>query len=570
MDKPIKCFSVFEGENYRVLKTRDFGKIVFGCPPGIVKDFAKRNERLPSRYVIPYRIFIKGRNYFECEFIIYTFLFTYGRKQKIFIYCQPEQEKTLRVILGETLFGPEFHHLIDGQFRRIAYQYKFTDKEKNYFANFLRKVARDRVLWRIYDQLMKSNVSDKAMRNGIRTQFESCLKGFSWLTKKKIPGILNRLTENYLICGQLRREMELFGLAPQKDRNKFIDSVIDFIHFDKRNTIYVSGVHDKRKKLKIIQVKPSIFKIYAGKDFKNNIDISKMETSHRTFQFKPIQKPWFGVTFLGVGSGFSPRRKNSCLVAWSEGKGIMVDVLNDSGFHAMKYGITDYDVNYTFLTHVHSDHDGGMIEKILHGQRVKLISTRIIFESFLRKMEAITCFPKKVIESLFDFIEVEPQKPVKLPGFKNTFFTFDYSLHSIPSGRFILTYKNKGVKKIISHSGDTKYDVEKINSWFEQGILSKKRKQDVLGFIWDADLVIHDVGGGSLHTEIKSLNGLDSDVQKRTVLVHQHEGPLNMKYFKFAKEGETRVLLDRKDFNTEGGFETVREMNLSKLNPNGY
>ena len=110
------------------------------------------------------------------------------------------------------------------------------------------------------------------------------------------------------------------------------------------------------------------------------------------------------------------------MIAWSEGKGIMVDVLSESHLETMKCGITANDVPYTFLTHVHSDHDAGITEKILYGEKVKIISTRIIFESFLRKLEGITCFPIKNLEDFFDFHEVEPNKAVKLPGFKNSHF----------------------------------------------------------------------------------------------------------------------------------------------------
>ena len=246
-----------------------------------------------------------------------------------------------------------------------------------------------------------------------------------------------------------------------------------------------------------------------------------------------------GVTYLGVGSGFSHNRKNSCLIVWSEGKGIMVDAFSEHHESALKYGITDKDINYIILSHVHSDHDSGLIEKILSGQRIKLITTRIIFESFLRKVQGISRFPREVIEEFVDLLEVEAGDEIKLPGFKNTYLLFDYSLHSIPTGRFKVIYRpHGGREKTISHSGDTKYDEDLTHRWWKMGNFSRKRRDSILGFVWDADLIIQEVGGGNLHTELASLTHIDASLAKKVVLVHQHKEPFKHPYFRFAREGE--------------------------------
>ena len=36
-----KDFNVSNGKLYSLLETKDYGEIVFGCPPGIVKEFIK-------------------------------------------------------------------------------------------------------------------------------------------------------------------------------------------------------------------------------------------------------------------------------------------------------------------------------------------------------------------------------------------------------------------------------------------------------------------------------------------------------------------------------------------------
>ena len=86
-----KSYSIYQGYNFRVLKMKGFEPVCFGCPPGIVKDFGRRAENLPSRYVLPIRTFVQGKNNVDFEFIVYTFLFARPSHEKITIYCTADQ-----------------------------------------------------------------------------------------------------------------------------------------------------------------------------------------------------------------------------------------------------------------------------------------------------------------------------------------------------------------------------------------------------------------------------------------------------------------------------------------------
>ena len=46
------------------------------------------------------------------------------------------------------------------------------------------------------------------------------------------------------------------------------------------------------------------------------------------------------------------------------------------------------DVPYVFLTHVHADHDGGLLEKLLSGRRTT--ASDVVYRSLLEKMRLIT------------------------------------------------------------------------------------------------------------------------------------------------------------------------------------
>ncbi|MDH3257474.1 MAG: MBL fold metallo-hydrolase, partial [Nitrospinota bacterium] len=539
-----KGYSIYKGFNFRVLEIKGFDPICFGCPPGIVKDFSRRSESLPSKYVLPIRTFVQGKNNFDFEFIVYTFLFARPSHEKIVVYCTSDQRDRLKSILQETLFGPGFRNLIHAQFRRFGRESRFTDAELKRYEQFLDHLAASRKPLDLYNRLLKYNTPDRQIQSEIRGYFDTLIRRKQWLMNKTNSRTASLFARNYITCAQLKKEMALFSIAKEKNQKEFIGSLIDFQIFNKQNTVTIGNAGKQGKELKIVQTRPAEFDIHQQSRRKFSVDMLKPDLPLIPKIVTPFEKPFMGVTYLGVGSGFSHKRRNSCLIVWSEGKGIMVDAFSEQYESVLKYGITDRDISYIILSHVHSDHDSGLIEKILSGQRVKLITTRIIFESFLRKVEGISRFPQEVIEEFVDFLEVEAGNEIKLPGFKDTYLLFDYSLHSIPAGRFKVIYRPpKGNIKIISHSGDTKYDEDLTYRWWELGNFTRKRRDSILGFVWDADLIVQEVGGGNLHTELASLTQISPALAKKVVLVHQHKEPFNHPYFRFAREGETDVLI---------------------------
>ena len=570
-----KGYRIYKGYNFRVLDVEGFDPICFGCPPGIVKDFNRRSKALPSRYVLPIRTFIQGKNNFDFEFIVYTFLFARPSNEKITVYCTSDQRDRLKSILQETLFGPSFQDMIHAQFRRFGRESGFTGAESKRYHQLLDHLVETKKPFVLYNRLLKLNTPDHEILSEMREYFEALIQNRKWLANKSNSRTASLFVRNYITCAQLKKEMDLFSISREKSHEDFVHSLIDFKIFNKRNEVVIKGSGKQKTNLKITQVRPSEFEVAQPGRLKFSVDMLKLDLPPKPKMVTPLEKPFMGVTYLGVGSGFTHKRKNSCLIVWSEGKGIMVDAFSEHNESALRYGITDSDISYIILSHVHSDHDSGLIEKILSGQRVKMITTRIIFESFLRKMEGISRFPREVIGEFVDLLEVEPGREIKLPGFKNTFLVFDYSLHSIPAGRFRLIYRSpKGKETTISHSGDTKYDEDLIYRWWEMGSFSRKRRDSILGFVWDSDLIIQEVGGGNLHTELSSLTHFSPSLARKIVLVHQHKEPFKHPYFRFAREGNTDVLIKSK--KTRGRtklnmikeavlFEGVKKSQLNKI-----
>ena len=134
-----KDFNVSNGKLYSLLETKDYGEIVFGCPPGIVKEFIKTKKPLPSKYVIPSQTFCDNINNFDFEFIVYSFLFTRAPGSTVSAYCLPEQEIRFRNILNETLFGPRFSQLLESQSSKLLNEKCLNEKERKNLRRFLRK-----------------------------------------------------------------------------------------------------------------------------------------------------------------------------------------------------------------------------------------------------------------------------------------------------------------------------------------------------------------------------------------------------------------------------------------------
>ena len=73
-------------------------------------------------------------------------------------------------------------------------------------------------------------------------------------------------------------------------------------------------------------------------------------------------RPRFGVTPLGTSHGFDARGDFTSFIIWVDGKGILVDPSSEALAYLDQIGVASVDVLYVFLTHVHADHDGGLVE----------------------------------------------------------------------------------------------------------------------------------------------------------------------------------------------------------------
>ncbi len=228
---------------------------------------------------------------------------------------------------------------------------------------------------------------------------------------------------------------------------------------------------------------------------------------------EPFDPPEFGITCLGNSHGFDPYQNTSGFIIWINKVGIMVDPPANSTFWLRDSNINPKFIDSIILTHCHADHDAGSFQKILEETRVKIYSTPTVMESFVRKYSALTRIPASTIMKMFYFCPIKIGPSYNIHG---AVVKFHYTLHSIPTIGFRFIYRNKS----FIYSSDHLNDPSIIKKFYENGILSKERYEDLLNFPWHLDIIYHEAGIPPLHTPISYLNSLPENIQKKITVYH--------------------------------------------------
>ncbi|MGR3319479.1 MAG: cyclic nucleotide-binding domain-containing protein [Candidatus Anammoxibacter sp.] len=537
----------FSDDNFAVIRDKDIDGIMFGCPPGIVKYFNKKNEPIPANIVIPQRTFRKGKNCLDLEFVAYSIIFFSKRKKPINIICTKIQEGRIRIVLHEALFGPDLKEIFRSILFSSLMKFCFNKRKIKSLETLAERIGTSREIFLL---LKESIVRDRTQRKVLSKMQPVLRKYFGkilWIRELEHERIGYYITKAYLNAAMLKCEMNFFAACSEGKNDEFVNKYVQFHHYNSKDKVTLNGSNSSV--FQICQTKTGDFKVMKNGKSVSSFILGRTDEDKESVQVasSPIEIPEFGITFVGTGTGFDPGSLTSCFIIWINGKGIAVDLVSNCESHFRRLGFTPNDVTHIFLSHLHADHDAGVLEAIMIGEKTRILTSDVIFDSFLRKAVASTKFTKENIKDFVNFTGLEDGKEVRIPGIKGAYITFDYSFHSIPSGRFKLRYKGQnGKEMLIGFSGDTKYDKELVNKLYKDGTITSSRRDKILGFLWDCDIIIHEVGGGVLHTNVKSLSEFPERLKKRIILTHADKKTRETKPFHFVNEGETIHLVKKK------------------------
>ena len=233
-------------------------------------------------------------------------------------------------------------------------------------------------------------------------------------------------------------------------------------------------------------------------------------------------RPRFGVTPLGTSHGFDHVGDFTCFIIWINGKGILVDPSPEALGCLDRIGVAPPDVPYVFLTHVHSDHDSGLIAKLLGGSRTTVIASDPVFRAFAEKAQLITGHDFER-QGLVEHIRANPAHPVQVAiAGELARIETRWNLHPIPTNGFKVTFGGR----TFGYSGDTQYDPEMLEGFRARGQLAGGLFEALSYFFWTpdgeptVDLLYHEAGIPPIHTDKAMLLALPKAITDRMALVH--------------------------------------------------
>ncbi|WP_322512138.1 MBL fold metallo-hydrolase, partial [Chloroflexus sp.] len=235
---------------------------------------------------------------------------------------------------------------------------------------------------------------------------------------------------------------------------------------------------------------------------------------------RPLVRQTITLQFIGGSDGFDPTGITTCFLAYlGAGQPLLFDAAAYLNVRLAHLGLSPRQLDLVIISHLHEDHIAGLPELILTGgKRMQLVTAQPIYRSLVRVLGAMLDLPLAAVAELFDFFALDPGQPLELHGYR---FEATYAVHSIPT----IAVRVGG----IGYSGDMRYDEAWLEHLHQTGHLSAERLAELRRFADGVEVLVHDMGGGAIHTTptAQLLRDLSAK-SRRLVLAHTSRQDLNV------------------------------------------
>lgn len=230
------------------------------------------------------------------------------------------------------------------------------------------------------------------------------------------------------------------------------------------------------------------------------------------------------IKFLGTGSAFTLKNFQSNMVIEQNGKRLLLDAGGDIRFSLKDSGLSYKDIDAIYISHLHSDHCGGIetlafcsyFDPAMKDRKIKLFGNG----ELLRKgwedtwKGGLESYQGKLL-NLNDYFDVNPVRPntsfwwegIQLDTVQAIHIMNGYSL--VPSYGLMIK-QEKTSPKTIFWTSDTQFCPAQL-----------------LDFYKASDLIIQDCETNSfksgVHANFTDLATLPADIKKKMVLIHYND-----------------------------------------------
>ena len=428
--------------------------------------------------------------------------------------------QTTKDILREGLYGTEIFVLPSSLYEG---KINYGDVEFLVYLNFF---LRQKMRTLIVGTAEQRDILHRLLTLTVFGLFDPSAKPPSFEELRDAYGVDSRETYDFL-----RAAYEIYGVRMDSNPDSpllGIDDYVDFVTLEDGETVITVPSAEVRLRPSGRAVDVRIVQV-DGRDTDKRLELapprrgagSVPEDLQQAIRFA-TDRPRFGITPLGTSHGFDHAGDFTCFIVWINGKGILVDPSPEALTYLDQIGVADEDVPYVFLTHVHSDHDGGLIAKLISGSRTAVLASDPVFRAFVEKAQLITGHDVEG-EGLVAHIPANPGRPVQLEiAGEIVDIETRWNLHPIPTNGFKLTFAGK----TFGYSGDTQYDPRFLGQLRDRGRLTQGYFENLMYFFWTpegvptVDLLYHEAGIPPVHTDKHMLRVLPEPITSRTCLVH--------------------------------------------------